>query len=323
MEDLELDTRLRRYAQAFRHEAQISGDLHRRIMMRTTIGTHGAPSSWLLQVTAAAVALGLAVGVWVLLGRVRSEPAIPLAQVVVRTVPADGASNVARAGDIRVEFATRPDQAPSLRLEPADGKLYATGWKGPMYSWRYEGLGSNVQYRAILDQASSPNGTQRHFQQTWRFTTEPTVPRGALPCRGLDLSVRGGYVGGVSGGGVSGGIVFTNRSAATCTLEGRPKIQPTDSKGVMAVTPTQLNDGTPGLPVALQPGQEARVGFVWLNYCQAISGALTLTVTLPNDGGQFEIAPDNFEGRPQTGTPSCRDPGSASILSIGRFMAAQ
>jgi hypothetical protein len=91
----------------------------------------------------------------------------------------------------------------------------------------------------------------------------------------------------------------------------------------MTVTRTQLNDRTLELPVALQPGQEARVTFVWSNYCQAISGAITLMVTLPEDEGQFEIAPDNFEGRPQTGTPSCRDPGSASILSIGTFMAAQ
>jgi len=120
--------------------------------MRTAVGTHGAPSGWLLQLGAAAAVIGLAVGVWVLLGRARSEPAAQTAPRIVRTVPAGGASNVARTGDIRVEFAARPDQAPTLRLEPADGKLSPAQWKGATYSWRYEGLGANVQYRAILDQ---------------------------------------------------------------------------------------------------------------------------------------------------------------------------
>jgi len=149
------------------------------------------------------------------------------------------------------------------------------------------------------------------------------VPAGARTCQMSDLSVRGGYTGGVSGGDVAGSIVFANGSASACTLQGRPQIQPRDSRGVMTVTRTQLNEGTLELPVALQPGQEARVTFVWSNYCQAISGAITLVVTLPNDEGQLKIAPDNLAGRPQTGTPRCNEPGSPSILSIGTFMAAQ
>ncbi len=324
MEDLELETRLRRYAQAFRREAQISDDLHRRIMMRTAIGTHGALSGWLLQLGAAAAVIGLAVGVWVLLGRARSEQATQTAPRMVRTVPADGASNVARTGDIRVEFAARPDQAPTLRLEPADGKLSPAHWKGATYSWRYEDLGWNVQYRAILDQDyPSPDGKRNHFQHVWRFTTEPTVPAGGRTCQMSDLSVRGGYTGGVSGGAVSGSIVFANASSSICTLQGRPQIQPRDSRGPMTVTQTQLNEGISELPIALRPGQEGRVTFVWSNNCQATSGAILLVVTLPGALGQFEVAADNLEGRPQTGTPRCNEPGSPSILSIGTFMAAQ
>jgi hypothetical protein len=287
-------------------------------MMRTAIAGHGARSGWLVQLTAAAVLLGLAAGVWVLLGRARTDQATPVPPEIVRSDPADGAINVASTGEIQVEFAARPDRVPTLRLEPADGRLYPGQWTGTTYSWRYEDLDSKVEYHAVVDQEYlSLEGKQRHVQHAWRFTTKPAVPASARSCRVSDMSLRWGQYGsGESPGAIAGSFTLANTSASPCTLKGPLQIQPRDSKGALSVTRTQLNQGTLEFPLALQPSQEAHITFVWINYCRAISGDLVFGITLPNVDGQLKTGP--YRGD----TPRCYDSGSASILSMSTLVTA-
>jgi hypothetical protein len=240
----------------------------------------------------------------------------------VRSDPADGASNVASTGEIQVEFAARPDRVPTLRLEPADGKLYPGQWTGTTYSWRYEELDSKVEYHAIVFQDYvSADRKQGHFQHAWRFTTKPAVPASGRPCRVSDMSLRRSQYGGAAGGGgaVEGRISLANTSASTCTLKGHIQIQPRDSKGVMTVSRSQLNDGTLELPVALQPSQEAQITYWWSNYCRAVSGAWEFVITLPNVEGQLKAGQP---GAADAGIPRCYDSRAASILSIGMLVTA-
>jgi hypothetical protein len=241
-----------------------------------------------------------------------------VAPKITRSDPADGASNVAGTGEIQVEFAARPDRIPTLRLEPADGKLHPGQWTGATYSWRYEDLDSNVEYHAVVDQEYvSPEGKQRHVQHAWRFTTKPAVPASARPCRVSDMSLRRGqFGGGESPGTIAGSITLANASVSTCTLRGPLQIQPRDSKGALTVTRSQLNQGTLEFPVAIQPNQEADITFVWSNYCRATSGDLEFAITLPNVEGQLKSGPYRSDA------PRCYDSRSPSILSMSTLVTA-
>jgi hypothetical protein len=197
--------------------------------------------------------------------------------------------------------------------------IHFSKWNGTTFSWQYEGLAAGTRYRAFIkDDFHAANGRQGSLQVHWDFSTEQS-PDATRSCQVDDLSVRGGYQGGVSNGGVSGAIILANRSTSACSLGGRPKIEPTDSRGVMPVSQGQLNLGVPASPAILGPAQSGRYGFVWSNYCQATSGVMTLKVTLAVTNAQFVISPDDTTGRQQRGTPQCNDPTSPSMLSVGPF----
>ncbi len=146
-----------------------------------------------------------------------------------------------------------------------------------------------------------------------------TVPK-VRGCQTPDLKIRGGYAGGVSGGGVAGSIRFTNQSSTACALVGRPQIQLNDARGLLPVIETELNTGTSEQVQVLQPGQEVSVSFVWSNYCQPTSGTITLSVRLSDQGELLTTPADDLSGHPQSGTPRCVASGP-STLAVGPYEA--
>jgi len=139
-------------------------------------------------------------------------------------------------------------------------------------------------------------------------------------CRPTDLKIRGGYTGGVSGGGVAGSIRLTNQSPTACALAGRPQVQLSNAQGPMPVTRTELNTGAGEQFQVVQPGQEVSVSFVWDNYCQPTSGTITLSVRLSDQGQQLTTPADDLNGHPQSGAPRCVGPGP-STLAVGPYQA--
>src|SRR5713101_8378031 len=133
--------------------------------------------NWAKQLAGAILVLVfvLAVGGFVMVLRAQQGGlAATMAAAHIRAVsPPDGATNVPLSGEIRVDYLSRPNQDPVIKLEPAavvtlDNSL----WDGTTFVIDYHGLRDNSLYHAELDQDDwSGKGEHRQIKVRWSFRT--------------------------------------------------------------------------------------------------------------------------------------------------------
>ncbi len=86
-------------------------------------------------------------------------------------------------------------------------------------------------------------------------TPSPTViPAGTHPCQAADLRPVFGGISALTGGQLAASILFGNRSATACVLQGVPAVQLFDSGGHQIPLTTTASQGMPSDPVLVQPG---------------------------------------------------------------------
>jgi hypothetical protein len=156
-------------------------------------------------------------------------------------------------------------------------------------------------------------------------TSSPT-PTEPSPCTSADLTVAADLQG--AAGTRFGSFVFTNRSASTCALKGRPTVTILDAAGkplVLQVGPDQAWWQVDRLPkpagwplVILGPGAQARVRMSWRNWCGNMPPNPTPPVPphawvfrLPGHSGQVTLPG-------WADSPPCNGPAT-STLTIGPF----
>lgn len=106
-------------------------------------------------------------------------------------------------------------------------------------------------------------------------TPTPTpVPAGTAACRGIDLAVVFGGIGALTGGQLAATVLFGNRSARACVLEGVPAVQLFDGSGRRLQISNSPAEGMPSNPVLVLPGTadvqahvaRAGVGYVEMDW---------------------------------------------------------
>lgn len=149
--------------------------------------------------------------------------------------------------------------------------------------------------------------------------SSPSAAETPPVCQAGDLSATAYWQG--AGGSRVGNILFTNQSAAACTLRGSPQVQIIDGRDqVLPVTHSTMSSGPPNGGVTVQPGRRASVRILWMNWCQsAPPGPIKLMVTLPDRQGVLDVPVLDPSGAPQAGAPRCDAPAASSSLSIGAF----
>ncbi len=330
-EEFDFEMRLRRYAQAFQGDARPSPDLHARIMARVAsrapAGRWAAPA-WTLRLGAAAAVLVLLAGAWGGTRYLRAQQLQAAAPRIEDTVPSDGATAVPVDGELRVLYAKRPAQDPTIRLLPDDDTLDAGQWQQSTFVVAYAGLRPATQYRAMLEQDwRAANGDRGHFMKQWSFTTESASA--IQPCQLSVLKVVGGEEGTRSGStryGMAGSLVLRNISPSPCKLQGRPQMQLRDEgppQRALTVIQTAQNPGTVDFPVVLKPGQSSRVTFAWDNYCgprvalkpgQYFGPAISMLLSVP--GSREELS---WTVWTSDAMPDCLSPSDPSVLAVGVF----
>ncbi len=165
-------------------------------------------------------------------------------------------------------------------------------------------------------------------QRTAEAGLETVLPS-VQSCLAEDLKAVAGYQGAT--GSMAGGVSFTNVSATSCVLEGRPGIHVTDAKGsLMPVANLPFNGGAEGEgtpaptmeskgPLVLRPGETAFVFFKWQNWCAHAQGPFTLAVALPGEGGQLNVPAQYPGGKPISTTPRCDQSDATSTIIIWPF----
>ncbi len=133
--------------------------------------------NWAKQLAGAILVLVfvLAVGGFVMVLRAQQGGlAATMAAAHIRAVSLpDGATNVPLSGEIRVDYLSRPNQDPVIKLEPAavvtlDNSL----WDGTTFVIDYHGLRDNSLYHAELDQDDwSGKGEHKQIKVRWSFRT--------------------------------------------------------------------------------------------------------------------------------------------------------
>lgn len=166
-------------------------------------------------------------------------------------------------------------------------------------------------------------------QATLGSDLQGTLPPSVRACIAEDLKAVVGYQG--AAGSMVGGVSFTNVSATSCAMEGRPGIHVTDARGsLMPVANLPFDRGAVGVgtptampesrgPVIVKPGETAFVFFVWSNWCGQAQGPFTFAVALPGEGGQLNVPALDPEGKPLSDTPRCEQLDATSTISIGLF----
>ncbi len=143
-------------------------------------------------------------------------------------------------------------------------------------------------------------------------TPSPTViPAGTRPCQAADLQTVFGGIGALTGGQLAASILFGNRSASACVLQGVPAVQLFDSGGHQIPLTTRPAEGVPPPePVLVQPGTAdvqayiaragiAYVGIEWQTHDEAGLAcvptpreATTVVVSFPGGGSSQWPAPE-------------------------------
>jgi hypothetical protein len=151
-------------------------------------------------------------------------------------------------------------------------------------------------------------------------TTPPSPPA----CRAVDLSGSSHLMTpDTADAPRDGSLVVTNKSATTCSLEGRPVIRVLTATGIVApieggrVEPfwSRGVGKPPGWPVvALLPGDKARVHVNWSNSCGAGGDPARWEIELPEHEGKVTFDMDISQD-----VPTCVDGATSSILRVGPF----
>jgi hypothetical protein len=143
--------------------------------------------NWAKQLAGAILVLvfALAVGGFVMVLRAQQGGlAATMAAAHIRAVsPADGAVNVPVSGEIRADYVSRPNQDPTIKLEPPVGvTLDNAQWDGTTFVLHYSGLRENSLYHVELDQDDwTGKGEHKQIKVRWSFrtgsgtTTTPTA----------------------------------------------------------------------------------------------------------------------------------------------------
>jgi hypothetical protein len=140
-------------------------------------------------------------------------------------------------------------------------------------------------------------------------TPSPTViPAGTHPCQAADLRSVFGGISALTGGQLAASILFGNRSATACVLQGVPAVQLVDSAGHQIPLTTTVAQGMPSDPVLVQPGTadvQAHIPRAGIAYAeidwQTHDGAgfpcapipqegTAVAMSLPGGGGSLRIA---------------------------------
>ncbi|MDA8218521.1 MAG: YCF48-related protein [Dehalococcoidales bacterium] len=148
--------------------------------------------------------------------------------------------------------------------------------------------------------------------------TPPTAA--TRPCEAADLTGTAWWQGAT--GSMAGSIVLTNQSSSECLLGGTPSVELTDGEGqALPVSYTTFNtDGKGPRDVALAPGQQASIFFIWRNWCGAAPALpITFRIALPGDRGSIDTSALNDDGTPRDILPRCDAPSAGSTLSVGFF----
>jgi hypothetical protein len=138
----------------------------------------------------------LLVGAVVALIRVRSDALAAAQPTITGLSPAAGASDVPLGGEFRVTFGRRPAGTPTMRLNPATGKLVPARWEGNTLVARYSDLQIATRYELVLaaDYGSSLIDLGR-YERRWTLTTEGYPLVVALtPADGHALTTRAGQI---------------------------------------------------------------------------------------------------------------------------------
>src|SRR6266851_913475 len=142
-----------------------------------------------------------------------------------------------------------------------------------------------------------------------RPTPSPTlIPAGTQPCQAADLRPVFGGISALPGGQLAASILFGNRSATACVLQGVPAVQLFESAGHQIPLTTTVAQGMPSDPVLVQPGTadvQAHIPRAGIAYAeidwQTHDGAgfpcapipqegTAVAMSLPGGGGSLRIA---------------------------------
>jgi len=140
------------------------------------------------------------------------------------------------------------------------------------------------------------------------------------PCTASNLNASTSLQGATQS--IVGPILFTNISAAACTVQGIPTVQLQDKNGA-TLDVTQINQTNPPVRlVTLQPGQQATVNIFWSNFCAANThpGPYSAKATIPGDSA-LTAALNDVSNAP-TPPPPCQSASEPSTLTVGSFHAA-
>jgi hypothetical protein len=130
-------------------------------------------------------------------------------------------------------------------------------------------------------------------------TPSPTViPVGTRPCQAADLQTVFGGIGALTGGQLAASILFGNRSASACVLQGVPAVQLFDSGGHQIPLTTRPAEGlSPAQAVLVQPGTadvqahipRAGIAYVGIEW-QTHDGAGFACVPTPRDAAAVAVS---------------------------------
>lgn len=161
-------------------------------------------------------------------------------------------------------------------------------------------------------------------------TAAKTADNGTVQAVGgiaaCDLSKMVGSAGWQGATGSLVGVVsLMNGDSRDCRLQGRPYLRLTDADG-QELTVNQIE--LPGEPatqlLTLAPQQPAQARFVWRNWCgQSPSGAIQLTVSLPDYPGKLQLQVQDPNGNPLSDTPRCDNTSTPSTISVGVFQPGE
>lgn len=138
----------------------------------------------------------LLIGAVVALIRVHSDALAAAQPTITGMTPAAGANDVPLGGEFTVTFGRRPAGTPTMRLNPASGRLVSARWEGNTLVTRYSDLHIAMRYELVLaaDYGSSLIDLG-HYEKRWTLTTEgyPAVLT-LIPPDGHVLTPRAGQI---------------------------------------------------------------------------------------------------------------------------------
>ena len=165
-------------------------------------------------------------------------------------------------------------------------------------------------------------------------TPTPTVvPVGTPACRAADLAVVFGGIGALTGGQLAASVLFGNRSARACVLQGVPAVQLFDGSGRRLPISNSPAEGMPSNPVLVLPGTadvqahvaRAGVGYVEMDWATH-DGAGNACIPTPPQATAIAVVLPGGDATPRVATSDSISRWSSiapcySRLSVSAFQA--